>query len=117
MKALQKMPKQKAVYWGSPVSDGMGGYTYDTPVEISVRWDDKAVLFIGPAGDEMTSRSVILVTGLTLVIGGYLRLGTLGSVGGETATDPRAFYDAFIIKQVANSPSMRANLDQKRIYL
>ena len=31
---------QTAIYWGNPVDDGYGAYTYDTPVEISCRWED-----------------------------------------------------------------------------
>lgn len=31
---------QKAIYWGHPVADGYGGYTWDDPVEISCRWED-----------------------------------------------------------------------------
>lgn len=42
--AVRRQCKQKAVYWGNPQKDGRGGFTYDDPVEIDCRWEEKAQL-------------------------------------------------------------------------
>ena len=42
---LQKFLNQTAVYWANPVPDGLGGYTYDDPEEVKVRWTDKQERF------------------------------------------------------------------------
>ena len=61
-KFIRRVCVQTAVYWGNPRNDGMGGKTYDSPVEIPVRWDDKQQLIAGSNGKEITSDATVLVT-------------------------------------------------------
>ena len=50
-KGIEKVAKrfcvETAVYWGNPQNDGYGGFTFDTPVEIKCRWEEKSEVDIG----------------------------------------------------------------------
>ena len=47
-----RLLNQTAVYWGSPSYDGYSKRTFATPVEVSVRWEDKQELFTDSQGKE-----------------------------------------------------------------
>ena len=73
---IKKVCVQTAVYWGNPKDDGYGGFTFDDPVNISCRWEDKIQIVATMDGQEVSSDSEILVT-QDLDYNGYLYLGTL----------------------------------------
>jgi hypothetical protein len=73
---LNKSCKQVAVYWGNPVNDGEGGFTFDAPIEILCRWEDKNEIFLSSNGNEEVSKSVVYVL-QDLNQEGYLYLGFL----------------------------------------
>jgi hypothetical protein len=73
-----------AVYWANPQNDGYGGYLYDDPEEISVRWIDDQRKYLGKTKDfttytEMISRAVIIVN-QDLDPGGMIALTTLNDL-------------------------------------
>jgi hypothetical protein len=73
---IKKVCVQTAVYWGNPKSNGTGGNTYDTPIEIKCRWDYKTRMVLGANGLQINTDVDVLVT-VDLVLGGFLFLGTL----------------------------------------
>lgn len=73
---IQKVCVQTAVYWGGPKDDGYGGFTFDDPVNIPCRWEDKIQIVSTMDGQETSSDSEVLVTE-DLDYNGYLYLGTL----------------------------------------
>lgn len=73
---IDRISAQVACYWGSPVNDGSGGYTYADPVEIKCRWDDVQKLINNSKGEEVISNATIM-TNSVLAEGGMLYLGTL----------------------------------------
>jgi len=73
---LTKNLKQTAVYWGIPISDGYGGYTFADPVEIDCRWEDTNEVIRNSQGKEVVSKSKVFV-GQDVDIGGYLFLGEI----------------------------------------
>jgi hypothetical protein len=73
---IKKVCVQTAVYWGNPKDDGYGGFTFDDPVNISCRWEDKTQIVSTMDGQETSSDSEVLVTE-DLDYNGYLYLGTL----------------------------------------
>ena len=91
---IKSITKQTAVYWGNPISDGMGGYTYDSPIEIKVRWDEKVRIITDPAGREITTVASVMLSE-DLDIEGYLYLGTLNDL--ESAPIPSRVLEARII--------------------
>ena len=77
---IQRVCVQTAVYWGNPVNDGYGGHTYDDPVEIPCRWEEKSEVKSDDKGNELISHATVLVT-QDLDLDGYLCLGTFSSLG------------------------------------
>jgi hypothetical protein len=99
---LRKVCVQTAVYWGNPVPDGFGGMTFDYPVEIKVRWDEKYKIVISKEGKEVTSTATILCSD-DLDMEGRLFLGTLDDLWEQSETssdgliDPSLFTGVFEI--------------------
>jgi hypothetical protein len=102
--------KQTAVYWGNPTSDGYGGRTFDSPIEISVRWSKKQELFIDSTGQEVTSSAVVHVD-RDLDIGGYLSL----TISEEA--DPLSIDTAYEIRGWAKIPSLGATEYVRKVWL
>lgn len=74
--AILRLLKQTAVYWGSPIPNGTGGFTYSDPVEVVCRWEDKKETILTNEGDTIISNSMILsITNMDEQ--GYLYLGEL----------------------------------------
>lgn len=80
-KIIEKFCVQTAVYWGNPVNDDFGRFTFAPPIDIKCRWEDKTETDIGWTstgfpGNLRLSKSQLLVT-QDLEIKGYLWRGTL----------------------------------------
>ncbi len=91
-KFIKTVCVQTAVYWGNPVADGYGGFTFDDPVEIKCRWEDKALIITDSTGIERMTDAQIMVT-QDLDVLGFLYLGTMDEVesmfeSGEQDFDP-----------------------------
>lgn len=61
-KFISKVCVQPAVYWENPRNNGTGGFTFDTPRMIYVRWEDKIQSINVARGKEVTSIAEVLVT-------------------------------------------------------
>ena len=96
-KLSEKFAVQTAVYWGNPVNDGYGQYTYDEPIEISVRWDEKQELVKYDKGNERMCKAKAIVTGDYFK--GMLALTTLDTLNGEYSdiSDPKEIDGVFEI--------------------
>lgn len=89
MSTLTGTLNQTGVYWGGPVDDGRGGYTFvdsEGPTEQDIRWEDKRVLFSNTLGKQELSNAVAYVD-RDMEVGGYLYLGTLAQVEALTGID------------------------------
>ena len=106
MSIITKMRKQKCVYWGSPVSDGFGGHTFATAVEIDCRWEDKQELFVDAEGNEVLSQAVVYVDRDT-DLNGYLWLGVESDLD-SNHTDPQVIDGAKPIRKRDKLPNLRA---------
>jgi len=111
---LTRNLKQTAVYWGNPVSNGYGGWTLDSPVEISVRWEDRNELFTSPDGREEVS-SAIIYTAQDVDIGGYLFLGELTDLSSSQLYSDED--DSFKIRQFSKSPNQRVSGFARKAFL
>ncbi len=113
---VRRFTVQTCVYWGSPVNNGTGGWTFADPVEIACRWDDKQELRVGFTGNSFTSQSIVLVN-QDLDRRGYLFNGTLlqlqaiATAKGLDTGNPVEFTEAFIIQQFEKIPAVRATDD------
>ena len=114
---LTQICDQTAVYWGTPTSNGRGGYTYDDPVELNCRWKDEQIMFGSDDGEQLVSKSVVHLLE-DVDHNGLLYLGTLDDL--ETLYDDSegdssgVWYDPkliekglCIIKKFTKVPSLR----------
>jgi len=95
-KFLGKLSVQTAVYWGAPANNGYGGYTYDTPVEIAVRWEDSTKVITTSRGIEYVSRAEVIVN-QDVDEEGYLYLGTLSDLTDAQKAEPKLVNEAWKI--------------------
>lgn len=114
---ITSMLNQTAVYWANPVSDGVGGRTFDDPVEMSVRWEDRAELFLlRGTGEEVVSQAIVYAA-VDVDIGGYLFLGTLADMTSAQEGDPMNTDDAREIRSLGKSPDIRASTTLRKVWL
>jgi hypothetical protein len=115
-KAYEAALKQKAVYWGNPVSTGAGKRTFDAAVEVDVRWEVRKELFLDADGEEQTSRAVVTVA-QDVDLGGYLYLGELDDLSSGEQADPLSFEAAWEVRGFDKSPDLKAAGHYRRVML
>ena len=108
--------RQTAVYWGNPQSDGTGGRTFDDPVELSVRWEQRQELFIDVGGQEVTSQAVVYVD-QDVDIGGYLYLGDLDDLSSAEEASPLTVDGAYEIRGLKKLPDIKASRFMRKAWL
>ena len=106
-KFVVRMTPQTAVYWGNPVNDGFGGYTFDDPVEINVRWDEKSEMIRDLDGNEIVSKAQVMVRA-DVDIRGMLFLGTLEDLDSTQEVDPNTIETAYQIISFDKIPMPRS---------
>lgn len=109
-KTVARFTVETCVYWGSPVSNGKGGWNFADPVELDCRWDEKQELKIYANGNIVSSQAAVLVN-VDLDRHGYLWRGTLTELyeAGLLETNPVEIPTAFIIQQFHRIPMVRKN--------
>ena len=110
---LNKLKKQKAVYWANPVNDGFGGYTYDAPVQLMVLWEDKQEKFMSVDMEELLSSSVVH-TNQDVEIGGMISLMALADL---SSSELPADNDAIEIKAFNKTPDHRGVTFSRKAWL
>ena len=106
--------KQDATYWRRTGTTTSGKPTYAAPVDIKVRWEDKAELFIGANDDQFVSKSIVLV-GEDMKVTDMLRLGTVASLPSGVA--PEKMPGAYEIQAWQKTPNSRATKFLRRAVL
>lgn len=99
---LNRIAKQTAVYWGSPVAGGYGANTYADPVEILIRWEEATEMVLGKDGKEIQSRAQVY-TLQDVDEQGYLYLGELTDLDSDP-DDPLIISGAWQIIQFQKTP-------------
>lgn len=116
--SIVRLCTQTAVYWGTPMNDGYGTFTFKDPVEINCRWEDKKEVYSGSDNKELVSRAVITVL-QDLDEEGYLYLGELDDF--DSAADisnPKIILKAYEIKRFDKIPELGStNKYLRKIYL
>lgn|SRR4030067_2392484 len=104
---VTKFLKQKAVYWGTPVSSGYGVYTFASGIEINVRWEDKQVKFVNNKNMEVLSRSIIMLD-VDIEVGGMLYLGELADLSSSQIANPLLVSGTYEIGRYDKIPNLSA---------
>lgn len=97
---ISKNYLQDATYWGNPISDAYGSITFDSPISISVRWEEKAELFTDQSGNKILSNAIVFVS-QDLSVGGYLYLGT------SSELSPSSVKESFRIRGFSKIPTVK----------
>ena len=107
--------KQMALYWDTPTPSGWGGDTWDDPVEINCRWEQKHEIFINAEGDEVRSQAVVYLD-QDVDLGGYLMLGDLDDISSSTES-PDDVDSAFEIRAFAKIPNIKGTKFVRKAWL
>lgn len=114
---LAKFLNQDAVYWGSPSSDGFGGYTYGEPEDVKVRWAVKQERFLsgspGNTIEEILSAAVVL-SETDFEINGRLWLGKLVDLSSDENPNTN---QALTIKGFEKIPTIKADQFLRKAWL
>lgn len=68
-----------AVRWANPSPDGYGGYTFDAPDELDVRWLDKQEWFRDNTNTQILSNAVVFST-TQMTVGERIYKGSLSDL-------------------------------------
>lgn len=101
---------QKATYWGGRTQGGFGDITFDAPIVLDVKWEDRVETFTDLSGNEHQSRAIVY-TDRDLDLGGYLLLGE------SVATDPTVVSGALEIQRSDEVPDLRGLNTEYRSFL
>lgn len=104
---IRKISVQTAVYWGSPVDDGYGGFTFEDAVEIPVRWEENHQLIIAANGEQIVTKAEIFIN-QDVDVNGYLFLGSLTDLTAEQLIDPKLCEQAYAIRQYSKVPLLKS---------
>jgi hypothetical protein len=108
---IKKICVEVAVYWGSPVADGYGGFTFAAPVELKppngVRWDNKISVKSDSQGMEQVCDAEILIV-QDVDLNGYIYLGTLASLTTAQKADPMILAGARQIINFEKTPMIKS---------
>jgi sulfur carrier protein ThiS len=95
-------------YWAPSTENEFSVASFEGPVLLKGRWEDKQVQARAPDGDIITSQAVVTVND-DIVIGGYVVEGNFLFV-----SDPRDLIAAMAIRTVTKTPDLR-NLETRRV--
>lgn len=88
MALIDKIRNQTAVYWEANGSDGFGGQTYKSPIELDVRWTRRFRLITDPnTGEEIVSSAEVIV-GQDIELDSYMKLCSLTDLDSDSDDDP-----------------------------
>jgi hypothetical protein len=107
---------QMCVYWGSPVNDGYGSYTYSDPIELKCRWIEGTELIRNSEGNEIVSTTQVVVS-QDVEENGYLYLGSLDDLDSDEGDNPKLVDSAFPIIKFHKTPTLKGNVFYREVYL
>lgn len=107
---------QIAVYWGNPVKDGQGGFTWDDPIEIACRWNDSISTQLATDGKQFISKAKVQVE-QDVDKNGMLFLGCLIDLDSSVEADPSTGDDIYIIKRFDKIPTVNSQQFFRRAWL
>jgi hypothetical protein len=114
---IKRNLRQTAVYWGNPVNNGRGSFTFDEPIEIACRWENKNEVYSSKDNSQLIS-SAIVYTQNELTTEGYLMLGALTDLDSSNEDSPKSIDGAYLIKKIDKISSLNNPLVFiKKIYL
>ena len=106
MSIITRMLKQTAVYWAPLTPDGLGGWTYDEPVDVDCRWEGESELEITADGQQLMTKAKVFV-GQDVEENGWLWLGAVDDLD-SSGVDPLTVAGAGRIIKFQAIPNFKA---------
>lgn len=113
---IERMRRQKCVYWAPEVVNYNGKATFAAPVELKCRWVEKREMFLDRQGNTQVSRAKVRFAETDLQELGVLWLGLLTEIAPGSITDPFLNENAWEIRKFEKIPNRWAT-DYLRIAL
>lgn len=104
---IEKVCVQTAVYWGYSSNDGFGQKVLKEPIEIKVRWTDKAQIVRTGDGKEIACLAEVLVQ-QDLDMEGFLYLGSLSDFSPLDLSTPQNLTGVLEIKGFDKIPLLKS---------
>jgi hypothetical protein len=98
------------------VSDGQGGRTFDAPVEIKCRWEERQELYTDTDGQERRSNAVVFPD-RAVDVGDYLYLGDLDDLTSSEEADPQSVSEAWEVMSKSNVTDRLGNNPWRKVWL
>lgn len=102
--------RQDVTRWPTSVSS-YDGFSFQAPLLQKGRWEDQAIQFRTPGGEELTSRAIVYLS-CDVEIGDYVALGDY-----TDTQDPTTIKGAFRVQQFNKIPDLRNVEMERRAYL
>jgi hypothetical protein len=102
-----RLPMQ-AVYWAPIKADSFGRPTQAAPVQLACRWEDQVVETIDRDGNIVYSSATVYLASPVLV-GGYLFLGLLSSIGSGFGDPIQSNPGVHEIISLGSAPNLKAS--------
>lgn len=106
---------QTAVYWERLAPDGYGGYSWDDPEEIDVRWEQSSESFTDSNGETVNCSAKVFL-GQDVRVGDYLYLGDLDDLTSASGS-PASMEEAFSVKRFDKIPDLAGTEFFRRAWL
>lgn len=101
---ISSVLNQTALYFAPPTPDGTGGWSYDTPVEIPCRWENKMKVIQSATGEMITCVSQVYTTDTIVQRGAMVLMDLDDFESGDTPVS----LGARSIVTLESSPSLVA---------
>lgn len=102
--------QQNVTYWAPAAPNKFGAVTFASPSVIKGHWEDVQELFRDKNGQEVVSKSKVLVAS-DVAVGGYLFLGS------SAAADPHSLQAAYEIMAFNSVPNRKATRFARKAFL
>lgn len=104
---ITKVLVMDAVYWPPNGLNNYSVQTYAAAIALKVRWVDSNELYLGAKGEQLISKSSVMV-GQDVEKDGVLWKGLLSSLSGANLTNPFLNANAGVIKAFLSVPTIDA---------
>lgn len=106
---------QTAVYWERLGPDGYGGYDWEDPVEIDVRWEQSSDVYTDAMGETRNCNAKVFL-GQDIKVGDYLYLGDLDDITSASGP-PASMEEAVSVKRFDKIPDLAGTEFLRRAWL
>ena len=113
---IAKSLNQTAVYWGNPINNADGGKTFDPPIEIPCRWEEKIEVVNDNQGREIMSIAIVY-TEIDTDVEGLLLLGTFNDLDSDMDENPKNDLAVKIIRRFDKESSLDGKSFIRKTYL